>query len=404
MTSELESTPRPDDDLRSTSPVAVYAGVGAFVLLIAGFVYVTVQKAPGQDTRTAQTVKQDPAASFTALDGSVKVKPSGVFHWDDATSEAPLYGRDLVRTSVRSSAEITFVDETLVNVRPESLITIKPTDMAVTQRERPAAWLVSSGEVNFKRQRSDGSAEVSTPTLRSEISDLASANVRVDPTGESDFRLFEGKGRVETTAGQTVELESGEAVRVDALGQAGDKLKLPDTPELRAPSDQAQVPEAVPPREPIALQWAAVAGATAYHVMTARDASFTQVELDQTVSGTTATLPRLARGEYHWRVAAVADSAEGAPSTERSFLIVAPPPAPDLEIAALEVRGNIVHVRGSSAAGSRVTINGHDVPTQRDGTFDEFVTLVETGPQTLVVRSVAPNGGVSQRERRVDTR
>jgi hypothetical protein len=399
MTTEQDPAAQADGDVDlGASPRRLYAGVGAFVALIAGGVYFALVAPPDQ-AGSGPDVERDQTATFTELDGSVKVLPLGIFVWGDAQREDPLHDQDRVRTGVKSTAEISFLDDTLVNVRPESLITIQKD---VKTRQRRAAWFVSSGEVNFDRQRSEGSTSVSTPSLTSEISALASANVRVDASGESAFRLFRGQGRVETTSGETVELSENEGVRVAADGQAGPKVQLPAAPTLAAPADGAQVPEAVPPRDPNRLSWRPVANAATYRVVVSTDASFADEILDQSgVPATEALLPRLGQGSYHWRVSAIgAGGGEGEFSAARSFSIVAAPGGPELDFD-LQVRGNIVHVSGKSAPGSVVTINGYEVPTQGDGSFDEFVTLSGTGAQDLVIRAIARNGGVSERSRRV---
>jgi hypothetical protein len=381
-----------------SSPRRLYAGVGAFVALIAAVVYFALV-APPDESGGGNDVERDKTAQFEALDGSVKVLPLGIFVWGDAASQDPLHDQDRVRTGVRSTAEISFLDDTLVNLRPESLITIQKD---ARTRQRRAAWFVSSGEVNFDRQRSEGTTSVSTPSLTSEISERASANVRVDASGESDLRLFRGQGRVETTSGETVELSENEGVRVGADGQAGPKLQLPAAPTLAAPADAAQVPEAVPPRDPNRLSWQRVPNAASYRVVVSTEASFADEVVDRGgVTGTALELPRLSQGSYHWRVAAIGPGGgEGEPSAARSFTIVSAPGGPELSFD-LQVRGNIVHVSGKSAPGASVTINGYEVPTQGDGSFDEYVNMSGGGAQDLVVRAVARNGGVSQLVRRV---
>jgi hypothetical protein len=302
---------------------------------------------------------------------------------------------------VRSTADLEFVDTTEVNVRPESLVTIqRPGHGGPATATAAMKMTVSSGEVSFERRLDEGRAEVSTPTLRSTISERARANIRVEAGGDSDIRLFAGRGTVETTAGDSVELGENEGLRVDGAGRAGPKLALPESPRLLAPADGAELGEPEPPRDLLRVSWAAVPGASDYRVVVASDPGFAALVFEGR-SGTTTqlSLPRLSRGTYHWRVSALGgSSAEGAFSGERRFVIVPAPAGPALEVTALEVRGSIAQIQGRTRTGSRLTVDGYEIPVQADGSFDEFVTLAGSG-DSLVVRSVGPDGGVSQVER-----
>lgn len=403
MSTERKPALDPDlDDLdEEGSSVATWIVLGTAIVLAGGLGWYALagrNEAPPPDPGA---VLADPAANFTTIEGSVKVKNAGRVRWDDAERQATLRENDLVRTGVRSTADIEFIDATEVNVRPESLITIQRPGAAGHEPARSAMKMtVSSGEVSFRRQREEGSAEVSTPTLRSTISERASANIRVDSGGDSDIRLFAGRGRVETTAGDSVELAENEGLRVDAEGRAGPKVALPDAPGLVAPADAAELPEPVPPRDPLQVAWTGVEAARDYRVQVGADAAFAEVVFEGRSGGATRlALPRLALGSYHWRVSAIAgDDAEGGFSERRRFEVVPPPSGPALEVTALEVRGNIAQIQGRTRPGSRLTVDGNEIPVQADGSFDEFVTLVGSG-DTLVVRSVGPDGGVSQIER-----
>jgi hypothetical protein len=404
MTTERESQPSTDVDdfVDEASSIPTWVVVGTALVLAGGLGwYALASRTPAAAPNPTQQL-QEAAATFTTVDGNVKVKNAGVVTWDDAALAATLRENDLVRTGVRSTADLEFVDATEVNVRPESLITIQRPGHGGGPAPSASAMkmTISSGEVSFQRRLEEGSAEVSTPTLRSTISERASANIRVEAGGDSDIRLFAGRGRVETTAGDSVELSQNEGLRVDAEGRAGAKLALPDTPSLLVPADAARLGEPVPPRDPLQLSWSGVGDAIDYRVVVAADAAFAQVVFEgRSGSATRLALPRLGQGTYHWRVAALGEAdAEGAFSSSRRFEVVAPPAGPALEVTALEVRGNIAQIQGRTRPGSRLTVDGSEIPVQADGSFDEFVTLVARG-DSLVVRSVGPDGGVSQVER-----
>jgi hypothetical protein len=62
----------------------------------------------------------------------------------------------------------------------------------------------------------------------------------------------------------------------------------------------------------------------------------------------------------------------------------------------LEVRSNILQVKGRTEPGATVTVNGQRVDVATDGTFNEFVTLDKPGKQTVLIRSMGLNGGVRE--------
>ena len=74
---------------------------------------------------------------------------------------------------------------------------------------------------------------------------------------------------------------------------------------------------------------------------------------------------------------------------------------PPLFIDPLDVRSNIVQVKGRTEPGATVTVNGQRVDVQEDGSFNEFITLQEPGKQLVIIRSTGINGGVNEQKRTV---
>jgi hypothetical protein len=109
-------------------------------------------------------------------------------------------------------------------------------------------------------------------------------------------------------------------------------------------------------------------------------------------------------GKYYWKVAAVGkDGAEGAYSEFARFAVARPQgasvkggPPPALRIEALDLRTNILQVKGRTEPGATVTVNGQRVEVAGDGAFNEFITLEKPGRQTVVIRATSINGGVRE--------
>ena len=87
---------------------------------------------------------KDLAARFGSIRGNVKTRGVGGLDWKTAEVNVPLRKSDLVRTYPASSAEIRFFDETLVTVRPDSLITIEETSRGPDSALSKVAWKVTS--------------------------------------------------------------------------------------------------------------------------------------------------------------------------------------------------------------------------------------------------------------------
>src|SRR5262245_17804518 len=262
----------------------IYLAVGGLILA-AGLVYYFVFAKP---ERTAVETPAPPsvtAARFRSLEGNVRVKPVGQFEWIPADSNMILRKSGLVRTGPGAAAEIAFFDGTVVHVRPDSLITIEETSEDPSTKKRRVAWHISSGEVNFQtvRRNVPGSAtEFTTPTVKATAGENTDGGIRVEESGTSDVKVFQGTSQVETKTGERIALGASEALKVDSAGRPGSKQALPGVPQLLAPSHQAEIIYPDPARATTLLIWKPVPGAVAYHVMLDYSAYFNRPIVDRT--------------------------------------------------------------------------------------------------------------------------
>ncbi len=405
--------PRPKDDLIDWFTVSyrsIYLTL-AGVLVAGGVVYYHFVWVPAHSSAppgpppvsTPQTT-----ARFTSIEGGVKVKAVGTFEWVNADRNVVLQKSDLVRTAPGAAAEITFFDGTVVHVRPDSLITIEETSEDPSTKRRRVAWHISSGEVNFqtvRRNVPDSATEISTPTARATAGELTEGGVRVAQSGDSDVRVYRGSSEVQTRTGETISLASSEALSVDASGKAGAKLALPGVPTLLAPPHQTEISYPDPTKATTMLIWRHVTGAVTYHVMLDYSAYFNRPLVDrQGLRAGSVELRGLDTGKYYWKVAAVGkDGAEGAFSEFARFTVTRPQGAgakggapPPLAIESLDLRTNILQVKGRTEPGATLTVNGQRVEVRNDGSFNEFITLDKPGRQTVVLRATGINGGVRE--------
>jgi hypothetical protein len=416
MASHQRKPNRSDDDLVDWFTISyktIYLAVGLVIVLAAGGFYYyyarNITVAPPAPDIPAPTVT---TARFTSLEGNVRVKPVGQFEWVNADPSMVLRKSDLVRTGAGAAAEIRFFDGTVVHVRPDSLITIEDTSEDFATKRRRVAWHISSGEVNFQTGKKNvpGSAtEISTPTVKTTAGEMTDGGIRVAQSGDSDVRIYRGSSQVETKAGDKFTLGASEATKVDAAGKAGPKQVLIDAPVLQAPPHQTEISYPDPSRATTLLAWRAVPSSASYHVMVDYSPYFNRPLVDQVRKDSSVELRGLDTGKYYWRVAALdKDGVEGPFSAFARFTVVrkegagqgggTPPP---LVIEALDVRTNILQVKGRTEPGATVTVNDQRVDVQSDGSFNEFIQLDKVGRQLVVIRSVGINGGISEQKRPV---
>ncbi len=407
---------RAEDDLLDWFTISyrtLYLAAAGLLAVVGSVVYVMYFR--DQPAQVVEEVAPPTVttARFTTLEGSVKVKPVGTFEWVTADRSMVLKKSDLVRTGPGAAAEITFFDGTVVHVRPDSLITIEETSEDPSTKARKVAWHISSGEVNFQTVRKNvpgSETEVSTPTARGTVGENSNAAIRVAETGDSDFRLFAGSGRLETKSGQTYDLASSEGVKVDASGKAGPKVGLPAMPTLLAPPHQAEITYPNPNVATTLLAWKAVEGATGYHVMVDYSAYFNRPLVDRKgLRDSSVELRGLDVGKYYWRVAAIdKNGEEGDFSAFARFTVASAAgstrgdgPPPPLVIESIDTRQNILHVKGRTEPGATVTVNGLRIEVDGDGSFTDYIPLESPGRQMVVIRATGLNGGVNERKQPV---
>jgi hypothetical protein len=100
-----------------------------------------------------------------------------------------------------------------------------------------------------------------------------------------------------------------------------------------------------------------------------------------------------------------ANGLEGAFSDLSQFSVAKPGPGqaqdttpPGLVLEGITPSGNVVHVKGRTAPGARLTVNDQRVDVQADGSFNEFVTLEKAGRQVVVVRATSAAGVVNEQK------
>ena len=346
-------------------------------------------------------------ARFTSLEGSVHVKHAGTLEWIEGTTAIVLRRNDLVRTGPGSTAEIIFAGGDQISLRPDSLTSIVESSQNPASKHYRVALSIQSGEANFQTSARDVSGEttISTPTVRTTADRETVGNIMVAEDGDTGIRIFQGSGEAQTTTGERIRLASNEGVQVSADGTAGEKTALPQVPILTAPPNETEVSYPDPARAITLLMWNGVASAESYRVMVDFSRTFARPIFDRQVpERTQMELRGLDTGTYFWKVAAIdPEGVEGSFAPPSSFsLLKAPPSAakpPPLAVDTLELRDNVLHVRGQTAPGATLTLNGVRIEVQPDGSFNEFVMYEADATAPVLLRATGVSGGVEEQRR-----
>ena len=378
----------------------------------AGGYYYYVKNAPPAPP-PVETVVTPTTAHFSAIEGTVKVKAVGTFEWVTADSSMALKKSDIVRTGPGSAAEIRFFDGTVVAVGADSLIMIEASSADPNTRRAKVGWRVSNGTVDFKvpqRGPTGGEAEISTPTVTAVADSSAAGNISVEQSGESDVRVYEGGLIAKTKAGDTVPIAANQQMTVAPTGKAQPIVNLPEVPVLLSPANQSEVAYPDPTRAITLLAWKSAPQAAAYHVLLDYSPFFNRPLVDRGgIKENQVEIRGLDTGKYYWKVAAVdRDGVTGRFSNFSRFSVTKPTggtpgegPPPPLTIETIEVRANILQIKGRTEPGATVTVNGQRIDVQSDGMFNEFIQMAKSGRQYVVIKAVGINGGANEQRRSV---
>jgi len=387
-----------------TARTGAIAGFGLAVLAgVAGLLLSRRTPPPPPPSAAAK-----PGARFVSIEGDVRVRRWGELEWLPANAALVLHENDQLRTSAKSQAQLRLIDGTVVTVRPYTLARLEESTLNPSSRQPGAALSIPAGGASFETPAhpTHNRTTLSTPTVSASLESDTAGSLEVADGGATGLRVFRGAGEAQTRKGQKVRLGANEGLEVDAGGTAGPKVALPPAPRLSAPSDLAEI--AYPDLEGgvTPLLWSAVPGASRYRLMVDYSPSFTRPIHDRKDHRSTQwELRALEAGPYCWRVAALAaDGAEGSFSETWCFTLSKAPAraasAPALEIETLELKGNVLHVRGHTERGATLLLNGEPIKVLPDGSFNEFVIVAPGADAKVWLRATSATGGVAELLRR----
>ncbi|MBW8878278.1 MAG: FecR domain-containing protein [Acidobacteria bacterium] len=346
-------------------------------------------------------------AQFNEVEGEVEFRPGEGGDWQEARVRSHLQPGDYVRTGENGSAQIMFVDGTLYTVRPNTQFIVTPSGAAGGAPEQ--AIEMEYGWVNLSTSDKSGS-NVKTPGAMARVKEDSEAFVAVEK-GSSQGRFGATRGVVELSSksGLTREIKS-----LQQVVQTGDLLSeakpLPAPPAPTEPDDNLALD--LDQTRKLVLAWAPVAGASRYALQVSRNMLFVDNVIDaENRTRTRATLGVRGEGTFQWRVAAYGpDGLLGPWSGARKFRVASSRATggekkesrpPTLDLDDVKTYGSIFFVAGRSDPGARIEVNGEQVKTGVDGSFNKPVQLTKEGWNIIEIRARDAWGNETVRRHRV---
>jgi hypothetical protein len=363
--------------------------------------------AAGEAERAATAALQLAAASrdaaaearLTDREGSVEGRTPQDLVWTDRERDAILIEEEKVRTLSRSSAQITFRDDSRLRLNANSQAVIRR--MRTDPLSRTEEAKVSLVEGDFYALLSGKSErrkfELQVPEVETEI-ESRSFWVRHDGSGAKFTNYDDGILRV-AAHGSEVELGRNEAALVRTGQQPSDKVDIRATTTLLAPADDSQTVGA-----DVGLSWRPVADAVGYWLELAFDPAFQRMKLSRWgLKDTSFQTGELDVDTYYWRVAAL--DKFGLPGERGAvwrfhvrvdqmppFLMIAEPPE------GATIAHSPITVRGQTEPGIRLLLDGKPVEVGDDGWFRTEVTA-DPGEGRISFQATDRAGNLTERQR-----
>ena len=349
-------------------------------------------------------------ALLARVNRSVKRKSSDSIAWEDARQGLRLGDGDAVQTYSSSEAVIAFDDPNQLRVGENSMVVLRHMEKETTTSRTRASVVVLEGEMRGQIAASGArgtSLEVvagrGSAKIGSESGRKADFKVAALPGDSSVFSVYNGTAEV-TAGGRTVRVAANYAVTVGPTGAPGEPVRLPDAPEPIEPPDGA-VRTTRTARGETAFSWAGAGGLEGYHLVIARDRSFSTILFDGRTADPAFRHGNLRPGRYVWRVSAMRGTLESAFTSPRSFRVVEDADAPVLEalFPADAVTAERFVLRGATEPGAAVFVGNESVATDGEGRFEETVPL-QRGINVVVVQALDAAGNVAYRSGLVTAR
>lgn len=301
------------------SALAVIIAVATLVGVIAAGVYLFASGGQGGGGPAV--------ASLTAIFNDVQARKARELSFEPAEKGQSLAAKDAVKTGVDSRAVVTFESGLVLNVDPDSLVTVVPPSEVATEDIFLERGSVSAGtRQGFtapKRVTIRGKGGEALAVVSPKAGEGATYRVQLTDGKAASIAVLQGEASVDKGAKKVV-VRGGEAVDL----ASGEQVKLPPFPTLEAPADGASIDLSAKAGGGVELRWGTSERGKRYHLQIASGVGFDALLVDQLLAPDARTLlwaPK-ATGSFVWRVAAADDkNREGEYGFPRRFAVTALP-------------------------------------------------------------------------------
>jgi hypothetical protein len=358
-------------------------------------------KVAAEEALASALAQRDTTAEALLSDrrGSVEGQRPQDLLWSDRLLNAILIEEEKVRTLSRSTAQITFKDDSRLRLNANSQAVIQRMRVDPLSREEEAKVSLVEGDfyalLAGKSQRK--SFELEVPEVQTEI-ESTNFWVRRDVAG-SKFANFDERVLAVSAQGESVSLGRNEATLVRSGAPPSEKIDILPAAKLAAPQDDQVAFDAA-----VDMSWTSLPDAAGYWLEVAYDPGFRRMTFSRWgLADTRFKSAPLEVGSYYWRVAAL--DKFGLPG-ERSevwrFHVRSDVTPPYLSIGE-PAEGGIVRqrplaVRGESEPDVSLELNGRPLEVGADGRFETFYQP-EPGPNQLTLKATDHAGNVTERSR-----
>lgn len=357
----------------------------------------------GQNGKSS-TLQQ--SASFTLIDGTVKVKKVNSNSWVTADYQLPLEKGDVIQTSSEGMARVVFPDGSNYNLKQDSLIVIEENSANESQQTNVAVQL-TTGTVDLTTGTyTQGSkSQVIVAGAKASFSRDTSAMVRNDPRGDQhEILVRRGEGEV-VRGNETLKIANYEQISFKNDSPRMSKEKQIAPPTLISPANMLPIFLA-DPKAPVQFTWAPISTSVQYRVRISRNPYFSSTLFDKKLSNTDTQVSGLGEGAFYWMVQSEDINGRESVESERNrFTVIRKGPenvSLALELSPMVQHGHVIEIKGKTEVNARVMVNGQEVPiVGTDGGFQYFTPPLPNGENLITVTAQNTHGGVRTLQKKV---
>ena len=345
--------------------------------------------------------------------GKVEIQRAARATWEPARAGMQLFEGDFIKTGTSGGADVVAADGTMYRIRPDTLFEVHRSSVLTAgpeedKRRSEIKFIVGTVDVNT----GEGSRSiVKTDAATADIAQRSSVGLDVDQSKSTGLSTYRGQATLSTGESKVTLRERERAVAQAGTGTISAKVRLPETPLLQRPDENASFDARK--KAPVEMRWSAVKDAARYRLQIAHSRLFIPDSLivdlsDRVRNETTVTVNE--DGTFFWRVAALGKANLSSEwSAPRKFKVQASSAAsggaapaegagPGVVLQRPQVTGTIVIVTGKADAGASVTVNGEPAESDPSGSFRKVISFTREGLNTVEVR--ATDGAGNQTVRR----